>query len=76
MKILRFTAIAMAANPELRVLRIKDGSLLDENGLRLVAEMADAGDYQVWIEQVDTSGKVGIVMEDGAIRDAEIQEAA
>ncbi|HEY1035573.1 MAG TPA: AAA family ATPase [Pseudoxanthomonas sp.] len=63
-------AIAMAANPKLRVLRIKDGSLLDENGLRLVGEMAEAADYQVWIEQVDTSGKVGIVMEDGAVRGA------
>ena len=63
-------AIAMAANPKLRVLRIKDGSLLDENGLRLVGEMAQAADYQVWVEQVDTSGKVGIVMEDGAVRGA------
>lgn len=60
-------AIAMAANPKLRVLRIKDGSLLDENGLRLIAEMAAERDYQVWIERVDTSGKVGIVMEDGAV---------
>lgn len=63
-------AIAMAANPKLRVLRIKDGSLLDENGLRLIAEMAGDRDFQIWIEQVDTSGLVGIVMEDGAVRGA------
>lgn len=61
-------AIAMAMNPKLRVLRIKDGSLLDENGLKMIEEMAGAGDYQVWIERVDTSGSVGIVMEDGHIR--------
>ena len=60
-------AIAMAANPKLRVLRIKDGSLLDERSLAMIAEMAGENDYQVWIEQVDTSGKVGIVMEDGAV---------
>lgn len=60
-------AIAMAANPELRVLRIKDGSLLDDNSLALISEMAAAGDFQVWMEIVDTSGKVGIVMEDGAV---------
>lgn len=60
-------AIAMAANPKLRVLRIKDGSLLDEHSLRMIGEMAEAADYQVWVEQVDTSGRVGIVMEDGAV---------
>ena len=60
--------MAMAANPKLRVIRIRDGSLLDEDGLRLIAEMADARDCQVWIERVDGSGKVGIVLENGAIR--------
>lgn len=59
--------IAMAMNPKLRVLRIKDGSLLDENSLQLVADAAAAADYQVWIERVDTSGKVGVVMEDGHV---------
>jgi DNA repair exonuclease SbcCD ATPase subunit len=63
-------AIAMAANPKLRVLRIKDGSLLDEKSLKVVSDMADKADYQVWIERVDTSGKVGIVMEDGAVVEA------
>lgn len=61
------TAIAMAGNPKLRVLRIKEGSLLDEDGLDLIRAMAEGGDYQVWIEQVDTSGRVGIVMEDGSV---------
>jgi hypothetical protein len=60
-------AIAMAAHPKLRVLRIKDGSLLDERSLAMLEEMAEAADYQVWVERVDTSGAVGIVMEDGAI---------
>lgn len=60
-------AIAMAANPKLRVLRIKDGSLLDESGLQLIAQMAEEHDYQVWMERVETSGKVGIVMEDGEV---------
>lgn len=61
--------IAMAANPKLRVLRIKDGSLLDESNLALIAGMAESKDYQVWIERVDTSGKVGIVMEDGQVKE-------
>lgn len=60
-------AIAMAANPRLRVIHIRDGSLLDEDSLRIVQDMATDGDYQVWIERVDTSGRVGIVMEDGEV---------
>lgn len=60
-------ALAMAANPQLRVLRIKDGSLLDERSLALIADMAEAQDYQIWVERVDTTGKVGIVMEEGAV---------
>jgi hypothetical protein len=60
-------AMAMALNPELRVIRIKDGSLLDDTSLRMIAEMAEAADYQVWMEMVDTSGTIGIVIEDGSI---------
>ena len=60
-------AIAMAANPKLKVLRISDGSLLDEDSLDMIARMAAAEDYQVWIERVDSSGEIGIVLEDGEI---------
>lgn len=64
-------AIAAALNPKLRVIRIRDGSLLDENGLRLVAELAEQQDMQVWVERVDSSGKVGFVIEDGTLAKAE-----
>jgi hypothetical protein len=60
-------AIAMAANPKLRVIRIQDASLLDEASLSEIAAMAKAQDYQLWIEVVDTSGKIGVVIEDGAV---------
>jgi len=60
-------AIAMAANPRLRVIRIQEGSLLDADNLGLIAQMARERDYQVWIERVDTSGKVGVVIEDGMV---------
>lgn len=60
-------AIAMALNPTLRVVRISDGSLLDEGGMQLVSEMAAAGDMQVWLERVDSSGGVGVVIEDGHV---------
>jgi hypothetical protein len=58
----------MANNNKVRVMRIKDGSLLDEDSLAVVAEMAHAHDFQVWIESVETSGNVGIYMEDGEVK--------
>lgn len=63
------TAVGMAANPRLRVLRIMDGSLLDEESMTLLAEMAEAEDFQLWVEVVGDGG-VGIIMEDGLVRGA------
>lgn len=60
-------AIAMAMNPKLRVIRVRDGSLLDEDAMKLLAEVADEHDFQVWIERVDSSGKVGFVIENGEV---------
>lgn len=60
-------AMAMALNPEIRVIRITDGSLLDSGNLALIAEMADEHDFQVWIEKVDESGTIGVYIEDGAV---------
>lgn len=60
-------AIAMALNPKLRVIRILDGSLLDQDNLRVIQEMAAAQDFQIWCEVVDSTGKIGVYIEDGAI---------
>ncbi len=60
-------AMAMAANPEIRVIRITDGSLLDSENMALIAELAKDSDFQVWIERVDETGQVGVVIEDGAV---------
>lgn len=65
------TAIAMAANPKVRVLRIKDGSLLDQNGLKIIADMADKGDFQIWMEVVGEGDGMGIVLEDGMVKGAD-----
>lgn len=61
-------AMAMAMNPTLRVIRVRDGSLLDENSMKLLADMAAAQDFQVWIELVSSSDKIGFVLEDGYIK--------
>lgn len=62
------TAIGMASKPELPFLLIRDGSLLDDNGLAIIEKMAHENNYQILMEKVDTSGKVGIFMEDGTIK--------
>lgn len=61
-------AIAMASNSKLRVVRVRDGSLLDEDSMKILEEMAQKNDMQVWIERVDSSGKVGFVLEDGHVK--------
>lgn len=63
-------AIAMALNPKIRVIRITDGSLLDSENMALIEEMAADNDFQVWVERVDETGKVGVVIEDGRVANA------
>lgn len=61
-------AMAMALNPNIRVIRILDGSLLDTHNMKIIEDMAREKDYQVWIEVVDESGKVGITIENGEVK--------
>jgi hypothetical protein len=62
-------ALAMALNPKIRVLRIMDGSLLDSDAMKVVADMAAEHDFQVWIERVDDRSPSAIVIEDGHIKE-------
>lgn len=62
------TAIGIASSPQLRVMLVRDGSLLDDEGQQILADMAAANDFQLWVEAVATSGEVGIVLEDGAVK--------
>lgn len=60
-------AIGMAMNDALRVMFIRDGSLLDEQSLAMLETLAEENDYQVILETVDTSGNVGVYIEDGRV---------
>lgn len=60
-------AMGMALNPTLRVMRIMDGSLLDEESIKVISELAGTNDYQVWLEIVSSSGDYGFVIEDGTV---------
>lgn len=62
------TAIGMRANNSVHLMWIKDGSLLDEDSLQIIADLAHEHDYQVWLECVDNSGNVGFYIEDGEVK--------
>lgn len=60
------TQLAMAFDPELRVLYVKDGSLLDIKTITVFQEMAKEKDYMVLVEVVgDISTEGAIVMRAG-----------
>jgi hypothetical protein len=61
-------AMGLALNPKLRVMLIRDGSLLDKKSLKMVATMASDNDAQVWLERVGDGAEVSVVIEDGEVR--------
>lgn len=61
-------AMAMALNPELRVICIRDASLLDDESKAALVAMATEHDFQIWYEVVGDGGQVGVVIEDGMVQ--------
>lgn len=69
-------AIAAHMNPTLRVIRVRDGSLLDDLAMKRLDEFAEKNDLQVWIEVVsDGTGSVGFILEDGHLKSDEEEPA-
>lgn len=60
-------AIAIASNPKLRVLVVKDGALLDDDSMKIVAEMAEKHAIQIWLETVASDRPGALVIEDGRL---------
>lgn len=60
-------AIAMSMNTKLKVMLIQEAAFLDEDNMEVLSQMAIENDYQIFVELVDSSGKVGFVLEDGHI---------
>lgn len=60
-------AVAMAKNPKVRVLLIRDGGNdLDEDSMRIIAGMAEEHGFQVWLERIRAEGgPPTVIMEDG-----------
>ena len=60
-------AIGMAMNPQIKVLLIRDGSLLDEKSMALLTELATEAGGQVWVERVGKNDDCMVVIEDGLV---------
>jgi len=61
--------IAMATNPTLKVIRVSDGSLLDDESMQIIRDMTQDKDFQLWIEYASRNGddKIGVYIEDGRV---------
>jgi len=60
-------AVAMAANPTVRVVAIRDGSLMDPDTKAEVERLATEAGFQVWIEDVASEHPARVVIEDGEV---------
>ncbi|MFH0982811.1 MAG: AAA family ATPase [Planctomycetota bacterium] len=68
-------AMAVAANPKLRIGLIREGSSLDEEHMRLLAELAERNSFQLWLEKVSEGGAT-VIIEDGMVKDVVVEEEA
>ena len=64
-------AVAGAMNPRLRIVRVRDGSLLDDKSMAALTSYAEENDLQLWIETVQSNRDTAIVIEDGRVRASE-----
>ncbi len=60
-------AMAAAQNPELKVMLVKDGSLMDAKNLALLEELAKEHNLQVWVERVSEGDECSVVISDGEV---------
>lgn len=68
-------SIAMALNPRLRIIIIKNGSLLDSDAMKKIYDLAHENNFQIWLEKVaDTPDGNSIFIEDGEVYGAEKTE--
>ena len=67
-------AMGMASNPQLRVMLVKDGSLLDSKSMALLEQLAEEYDAQIWLEKVADAGAEGFAIEDGSLVSEEVQQ--
>jgi len=60
-------AIAESLNPELQIVLVKDGSLLDKTSMRVIRDFAKEKDCQIWVERIEPDSQDAIIIEDGGV---------
>jgi DNA repair exonuclease SbcCD ATPase subunit len=60
-------AVAMGANPDLKVILVDEGEKLDSQSMALLEEMAKERGFDIWVAKVDESGSCGFVIQDGTV---------
>ena len=60
-------AIGLAENPKLRVMLIRDGSLLDSRSKAMLRDIATEHDAQLWLECVGEGDDCTVIIEDGEV---------
>ena len=65
-------ALAAAANPQLKLAFVRDGSLLDARSMAEIAKIAEQHGMQVLIERVDDKSPTAIQIVDGSTAGAEV----
>lgn len=68
-KIIASVSIGIALHPKLRVQLIRDGSLLDDENMALLDNLAEKENLQIWIERVG-QGAASVIVEDGSLKEA------
>ena len=62
------SSIGLALNPKLKILLLRDGSLLDEDHLKMLAKWAENNEVQVWLETVSEGKECQVIIEDGRVK--------
>ena len=60
-------AVAGAMNPKLRVIRVRDGSLLDDDSMAALTRYAEEHELQIWLETVQSDRETAVVIENGMV---------
>jgi len=60
-------AMGMALNPQLKVLLVRNASLLDDKRFKALVKVAEESDYQIFLERVGDGPEVDFIIVDGEV---------